>query len=275
MLYTRAKKWTTTSLVVMLYLLTIAGTPAMAADSPSQIIGKSADVMSKLKSFHGDFTSTELVHSEGRDSTYTINGTADAANTNQMQIKLLRGSDSLATVVSTGQNVYVQRGTGPWYVTNIRKLPNDAQKYISQGLPKSIGQLLSALQKARLEDKGQETVGNTKLHHITATLDPQSLRTLTQQLNGMLPSKWQSNQNQLQRGVVDLWIDPTTSYLHQMNIDTHAQVDQKVLSQGVGLQTRAAVVPVDARGQLKLSKFDQAFTIQIPRSATPYPTSKR
>ncbi|HEU5376397.1 MAG TPA: hypothetical protein VFV38_13210, partial [Ktedonobacteraceae bacterium] len=246
----------------------------MAANSPSQTLKNSADAMSKLKSFHATFQSTEDVHTQGNGSTYTVNGTADAANSNQMQITLSNGSQSLAKVVSTGQEVYAQRGTGSWYKTTNGKLPDGLQKYLSQGLPASVGQFLSALQNAKLVDKGQETPGNTPLDHITATLDPQSTQTFTSQLNGMLPSQWQSNQNQIQRGVVDLWIDPATSYLHQMTIDAHAQVDQTVLSQATGQSANgSSAVPVDIKGQVNLSKFDQTNTIQVPKSATPYPSS--
>lgn len=261
-------------LMAVLCLFSTSGAMVLAANSPAQTLKKCADAMSKLKSFHATFQSKEDVHTQGNGSTYTVNGTADAANADQMQITLSNGSQQLAKVVSTGQEVYAQRGTGSWYKTTKGKLPDVLQKSLSQGLPASVGQMLSALQNAKLVDKGQETIGNTRLDHITATLDPQSAKTLTSQLNGMLPSQWQSNQNQIQRGVVDLWIDPNTSYLHQIKIDAHAQIDQAVLSQATGQRANgSSAVPVDIKGQVNMSKFDQANTIQVPKSATPYPSS--
>lgn len=263
-----------TCMMTMLCLLSLGGATVMAASSPAQTIKKSADAMSRLNSLHAVLTSSEVVHSSSASSTYTINGTADAARSNQMKINLSSSPGYNATVVSAGQNVYAQKGTGPWYSTSVSNLPSDTQHYLSQGLPRSTGQLLSTLQNAKWQDKGLETIDNQKLDHITATLTPQEVSTLSSQLNGMLPSQWQSSQNQIKGGTADLWIDPTTSYLHRMNVDATTQIDNKALSQGAGLQTSGSgSVPVDVKGQLNFSKFDQPISIQVPSSATPYPRS--
>jgi hypothetical protein len=273
MLQAQTQKLMLTCLIAALCLLNDCGITAVAATSPSQTLQKSSDAMSKLNSFHVDFQSTENVHSSNGTS-YNINGTADAAQNNQMAINLSRGSNPLTKVVSTGQTVYAQNGTGPWYTTSPSNLPNGLQQDVSQGLPASTGQFLSFLKNTKLADNGMETITNLKLDHITATLDAQSLRNLTTQINSMLPSQLQSNLNQIKQGVVDLWVDPTTSYLHQMKINASGQVDQNALPPNASQKTNGSTaVPVDAKGQLNFNKFNQPVNIQVPNNATPYPQS--
>ncbi|HLI71457.1 MAG TPA: LppX_LprAFG lipoprotein [Ktedonobacteraceae bacterium] len=263
-----------TGIMATLCVFSLGGATVSAANSPSQTIKKSADAMIKLNSLHADLTSSEVVHAGSSSLTYSVNGTADAARSNETKIDLSSSPNYHATIVSTGQTVYAQRGTGPWYQTSVSNLPGNTQQYLSQGLPKSMGQLLSAMQDARLQDKGLETVNSKKLDHITATLTPQEMSTLSSQLNGMLPSQWQSNQNRITNGTVDLWIDPATSYLYRMSVDASTQIDKEALAQGAGLQTSgSSSVPVDVKGQLNFSKFDQPVSISVPSSATPYPRS--
>jgi outer membrane lipoprotein-sorting protein len=276
MVQKHTKKIVLTGLLALLFVLSACGTASKAGSpSPSQTLQNSATAMSKLNEVHVDLQSTVNVQSSGSSTngiTFNVTGQADAASPNQFSLHLNLAQNPLFAIISTGNAVYLQKGNQQWYSIDSSKLSDGSQKSLSQGLPASMGQVLTILQNATLTDKGLATVNGQQLDHITATLDPNSLQMLTTQLNGMLPPDQQNEQNQLKQGTMDLWIDPATSYIHQAKLNATAQVDLNSLSSITGQHTGGSqVVPVVLNAQLNFSKFNQPVSIQAPSNSVPYP----
>lgn len=261
----------------MTFLLFLAGCglPTIAGNSPTptQTLQNSANAMSKLNSVHVDLQ-TQLNATSGSANngvTFNITGHGDAAAPDQASINLMLGQSPLLAVVSKGQTAYVQVKNGSWYSFDKSKLQNNVQNFFSQSLATHMGQILAVVQNAKLVDHGQETLNGTSLDHITATLDQQTLQSLSQQLNGLLPSTAQSTQNQIKQATLDAWVDQATWYTHRAVLDVVTQIDAGVLQQETGQSTgSSSVLPVEVKVQVDFSKFNQPVNIQAPANAIPF-----
>ena len=264
-----------TGLVALLFFLAACGNSG--GTPPAQTLQQSVTAMSQLKSVHFDMQSTLNMqfpsNNNGNSGGISLNvtGHGDAAAPNQVSATFLMGQNPLLSVVSTGGKVYVQVKNGQWYVTDKSKVPDNVQQFISQHL----GDITKAISNAKLTDHGQETVNGESLDHITVALDAQTLQSLSSQLNGMLPTNMQSNQNAITQATLDLWIDQSTSYVHQAKLAIAANVDTSkwppVNFNGQNIKFPAAVVPTALNAQVNFSKFNQPVTIQAPSGAIPFP----
>jgi hypothetical protein len=273
-----------TVLVALLFLLSACGTSALANNtaSPQQTLQNSAKAMSQLKSVHFDLQATLNLQSASTTNggasgiSFNVTGHGDAATSDQVDMDLLLGQNPLLSVVSTAGKVYVQSQGGTWYVVNQSKVTAGVQKFFSQeGLSKQLGQITSELKNAELIDHGPEVLNGETLDHITATLDAQTLQTLSSQLNGLLPAKQQSSQNVFNQATLDLWIDQSTWYVHQAELNLAVHVDLSKLPalnfNGQNMSLPAEVLPVSLKAQFNFSKFNQPVTIQAPSDASPLP----
>lgn len=267
------------SLVAMLFFVVGCGTPGLAS-SPvpvSQTLQNSAKAMSQLKSVHLDLQATLNIqaHTSSTNTnpvgmTFNVTGHGDVAMPNQLALNLFLGQNRLFNVISTGKTVYIQGKNGQWYSIDIS---GNERRIFSQGLPGSISTIVTELKSAKLTDHGQESVNGETLDHITATLDAQTLQALSSQLNGLFPAKQQSGLNALKQGALDLWIDQSTSYIHQATLHVAAQIDLSTLSRLSGINAPSTVLPLDLKIQVNFSKFNQPVNIQTPSGAIPFPNS--
>jgi hypothetical protein len=228
--------------------------------------------MSKLSSVHFALQSSVAIQSNDSSTngiTYTVTGQGDAATPDKVQVSLSAGSP-LLSLVSSGQEVYVQSKGGPWYSVDKSNIKDAEQNFFSQSLATRLGQIMGALQNAQLTDHGQETVDGASLDHITATLDAQTLKTLSSDLNGLAPANDQSQLNQITKAVLDVWVDTTTSYVHVAKFDIITQVDASALEHFSGQSLNATgALPIEMKAQVTFSNFNQPVTIQPPANATP------
>lgn len=273
---TYKKHFYLTGLVALLFLLAACGIPGLASTppTPAQTLQNSAQAMSQLKSVHFDLSQASLAipssSSATNGITFNVTGQGDTVSPDQVSVNLALGQNPLLNLVSTGGKVYVQVMGGAWYSTDASKIKDSLQKIFSQSPATRLGQIMVILQNAKLTDHGQESLGGTSLDHITATLDQQTLQTLNAQLNGLLPADAQNGQNQITQAAIDLWIDQSTGYVHQVKLDVVARVDTSALKQYAqsGLDG-STVVSVELKAQLNFSKFNQPVTIQAPANSVP------
>ncbi|HEY3991606.1 MAG TPA: LppX_LprAFG lipoprotein [Ktedonobacteraceae bacterium] len=259
-------------MLALLFILGACSAPGAGSTSPSQTLLNSGTAMSKLTSVHFDLQTSVAVQSNSSSAngvTYTVTGQGDAAAPDKVAVNLSAGSP-LLSLVSSGQTVYVQLKGGQWYSVDKSKIKNAEQNFFSQSLATRLGQIMGVLQNAQLTDHGQETINGQSLDHITATLDAQTLKSLSSELNGLAPANDQSNLNQITKAVLDVWIDPTTSYVHVAKIDVVTQVDASALDQFSGQKTGATgALPIEMKAQVTFSKFNQPVTIVPPANSTP------
>ena len=266
-----------TMLVTLLFLLAGCSMPGLAtstsSSTPAQTIQNSVHAMSQLKSAHINFqanvnvaSSTPSTSTSTGGLTFSLTGHSDVANPDQVSADLQLGSVPVLSLVSNGQKVYVRGKNGTWYFLEKSQLKDGAQNFFSQSLTQRMGQILILLQNAKLTDHGQEVLNGKTLEHITATFDQQTLQQLSVQLNGLLSANAQS---QLQKATLDLWIDQSTWYVHQTQLDIVAQ--SQVSLNGQSKSNSTTVSPVDVKIQLNFSKFNEPVNIQVPSNAVPFP----
>ncbi len=258
-------------MTALLFILAACSVPGAGSSSPTpaQTLASSATAMSKLSSVHFALQTTVTVQGSNA-TTYTVTGQGDAASPDKVAVNLSSSGTPLLSLVSSGQTVYVQVKGGAWYSANKSQVKDAEQNFFSQSLATRLGQIMGALQDAQMTDHGQETVNGQSLDHITVTLDQQTLQTLSSELNGLAPSQEQSGQNQWKKATLDLWIDTSTSYVHQAEIDVVTQVDASSLEHFTGQSTGATgALPIELKAQVTFSNFNQPVNIQAPASATP------
>ena len=259
-------------LLSLIFVLAACSAPGLTSSStsPAQTLANSASVMSKLQSVHFNLQTT-LATQTSNGVTFNVAGQGDAASPDSVSVNLTAAQSPLLSLISSGQKVYVQLKGGSWYSVDKSKVKDAEQNFFSQSLSSRLGQLMAALQNAKLTDHGQESVNGEKLDHITATLDQQTLSTLSSDLNSLAPSQAQSGLNQLKQAILDVWIDTSTSYVHQAKIDLVTQIDAGAVQHFTGQQVNSATgaLPVELKAQVNFSKFNQPVSIQPPASSIP------
>lgn len=267
-------------LVTLLLLLASCGVPGFASGSPSpaQILQNSVDAMSHVQSAHIDLqANVNMPSSPSSANTITnmsavnVTGHSDVANPDKVSLDLLMGDAQLLSVVSIGQKVYLREKSGNWFFLEKNQIKDKEQSFFSQSLTQRMGQIMVLLQEAQLTDHGQESLNGETLEHITATLDGQTLQALSGQFNGFLSTSAVQGQNQLQKAVLDVWIDLSTSYVHQAQLDLMATAQMPSNGQQGQEQGPVKAQPVELKLQLNFSKFNAPVTIQAPANAVALP----
>jgi hypothetical protein len=273
MLRTYKKTFPLLGFIALLFILVACSAPGVGSGTPTpaQTLANSAAAMNKLSSVHFDLQTVLATQGNGATTgvTYTVTGQGDAAKPDQVAVNLEAGSP-LLSLVSSGPKVYVQVKGGSWYSADKSQIKDAEQNFFSQSLAQRLGQIMGLLQNAQLTDHGQEKVNGQSLDHITATLDAQTLKTLSSELNGLAPTPDQSGQNQIKQATLDVWIDLATSYVHVAKLHTLTQVDASVIERFTGQKPNASgVLPITTNAQVTFSKFNQPVTIQPPANSIP------
>lgn len=268
----------TVILVILLLLLTSCSAPSLASSSlsPAQMLQKSINAMSHLQSAHLDLQTDVSLPSDSLMMNATINtsalrvtGHGDVANPDKVSLDLFMGNTPLVAVRSLGSKVYIQEKNGKWFFLEKSQIKDKEQSFFAQSMTQHLGQIMAVLQNAKLTDDGQETLNGQSLEHITATLDGQALQALSTQFNGFLAAHMPQAQNQLQQATLDLWLDQSTWYVHQAQLDLVAQVRTPLA--GSHNTNSAITEQVDLKVLLNLSKLNQPVTIQTPANAVALP----
>ncbi|MGH2506427.1 MAG: hypothetical protein ACRDHZ_03275, partial [Ktedonobacteraceae bacterium] len=100
-------------------------------------------------------------------------------------------------------------------------------------------------------------------------LDGQTLQDLSGQFNGVLSTGMPNVQNQLQQATLDVWIDQSTWYVHQAQLDLVAKVQTPL--NGQQGQVSTAAQPFELKLQLNFSKWNEPVDIQAPANAVAFP----
>lgn len=262
-------------MLALLFVLAACSVPGIAGTSPSpaQTLQNSAQAMSKLSAVHIDLQAGLSLQSSTSNGGMTFNlaGQGDATKAGDASVQLSLGQSPLLGVISKGQTVYVQLRKGTWYSVSRSQITDATQNFFSQSLVTRLEQLMAVAQNAKLTDHGPESLNGTQLDHITAVLDQQTLQQLNTQLSAMIPAKAQNGQNQITQASLDLWIDQSTSYVHQAILNLTAQVDAQAVQHLTGQSTgsTSGTLPATLKAQLNFGKFNQPINIQAPANSTP------
>lgn len=269
----------------------LIGAPG-SSQTALQILQKSSDAMKSLKTVHFDMNMGESLKMSTPISTstspgnYTINvkATGDEVLPSQSSLQLTTatniGSSSNIKFAETvtGGKVYIQNTKGQWFVLDQSQFKAAGGNPFAGTDVSGYNTLLDLAQKATFVDHGDQTLNGVSLRHITVTFGKNTLSDLlnaTGALNKLSTQQQQSMNNllnsiKLQNASLELWIDESTYYVHQMeikftmNINTGAFVTPTTSSSSALFNMSTALDIT-----INYSNFNAPITIKAPANATP------
>ena len=269
----------------------ITGAPG-SSQTAIQVLQKSATAMKGLKTVHFGMNLGETLNlgtstsSSTTPSHYTVNVKAngDEVLPNQVSLQLTTatnaGSSSNIKFAETvtGGKVYIQNSKGQWFVLSNSQFNSGGINPFAGTDISGYNNLLTLAQKATFVDHGDQTLNGVSLRHITVTLGKNTLSDLlnaTGALNKLSTQQQQSmhkmlNSIQLQNATLELWIDESTYYVHQMEIKFNMNINTSGL---VTPTTSSSSTPSNISTAIDItidySKFNAPITIKAPANATP------
>lgn len=257
---------------------------ASLTTAPAAVLQASATAMKQLKSVHfallDSATMTTTITSPGTSPVAkgTTNSDGDEVLSNPPSFHVTTSVDlasstagnrkSTVSIVVKGGQTYVQNDKGVWYI-----LSGAATKSVTLSVPSYtnvLATVLPVLQNATLTDHGIEKLNGQNLHHITVTLGEDALNAFAKLEEGSSQGNTQGTQG---NGVLDVWIDGATSYVHYMVITSNTSFASPnlVKPQGTLSSTQEIHPTIKALRTLTVnfSQFSQITSIPTPPKAIP------
>ena len=267
------------ALIATLLLVSACGVNAAnSAQStpPLQVLQKSYSAMKQLKTAHFTMQLAEQMNmGSGSSTTIKISANGDEVLPDKAEVHLTELGMSLSAI-TLGREVYMQNSKGQWYVLQLSQAQGSAGNPFSGTSISSYNNLLALASKAHFVDHGMQTLNSQSLRHITVTLDKNALQQIIGANLGSLGSansasmKQILNELNIQNTTLDLWIDPATYYVHQMelkytmSLNTGSFVTPTPSATSTSLNLRMATDTT-----IDLSKFNTPVTISAPSNAIP------
>ncbi|MHB8597792.1 MAG: DUF6612 family protein [Ktedonobacteraceae bacterium] len=272
----------------------VTGTPG-SSQTAIQVLQKSANAMKGLKTVHFDMNLGETLNMGSSTSSssspttsnhyaITVKANGDELVPNQVSLQTTTATSTGASPnlkfaeTVTGGKVYIQNSKGQWFVLSESQFKSGGTNPFAGTDISGYNNLLTLAQKATFVDHGDQTLNGVSLRHITVTLGKNNLSDLlnaTGTLNKMSAQQQQAMNKllsnvKLQNASLDLWIDESTDYVHQMeikftmNINTASLVTPTTSSSSTPSNISTATdITID------YSKFNAPVTIKAPTNATP------
>ena len=280
--------------IVLLFVSACSSITGSSGSSQTalQILQKSANAMKGLKTVHFDMNLGESLKLSTTTSTsttpsnYTINVKAngDEVLPNQVSLQLttaINGSSSsnikFAETV-TGGKVYIQNTKGKWFVLDESQFKSAGSNPFAGTNVSGYNTLLTLAQKATFVDHGDQTLNGQSLRHITVNLGKNTLSDLLNATGALnkLNTQQQQDMNkllksiQLQNASLELWIDESTYYVHQMEIKFTMNINTAgLVTPTAGSSSASSNVSTATDITINYSKFNAPVTITAPANATP------
>lgn len=282
---------------LLLVILSACNTPSatqapksQAPKSANQVLLDSFTTMKQLKTVHVDLHgTTEVTTSSGTATTQgtTVNvnlsGNGDEILPDQASMHLVMSMNLGATTTSFNmaeivkdKQLYMQNQKGKWYQLDSSALGASGSMNPFAGTNlSSYTQLLDVAQKAKIADHGNQSLGGQSLRHISVLFGKDALKDLLE-ASGQAGSFSTSQQAlldkiTLDKPTLDLWIDPSNSYIHSLELKYTMNMDLK------GATTATSTTPSASPSAMAMgidmavnySKFNEAVKITVPTDAVP------
>jgi hypothetical protein len=289
--------------LILLLVSACSSTPSSNSSSSSssnsqsalQVLQKSASAMKSLKSSHFTINLTDML-STGANGTsttsstpttssstpqttnVTLTGNGDESSPNKVSSHLTVNQALNLSEIVIGKQVYIQNQKGQWYSLNLNSTGSSTNPLAGSNIT-NYASLLEAAQHAKITDHGMQTLNGHSYRYISVTFDKSALVDLlnaTGQTNNLTAQQKQNlsavlSNTTLKNAVMKVWIDPSTYYVHQMQLQYVMIVNTK----GLATPTTSSnpSVPSSISSNLNTtidySKFNQPVTINAPSNATP------
>lgn len=243
---------------------------------PLQVLQKSYSAMKQLKSAHFTMQLNEQMNmGSGSSTNIKISANGDEAPPDKAEVHLTELGMSLSAI-TLGRELYFQNSKGQWYVLQLSQAQGSAGNPFAGTSISAYNNLLALASKAHFVDHGMQKLDSQSLRHITVTLDKNALQQIISANLGSLGSANSASMKQLlnnlnmQNTTLDLWIDPATYYVHQME-----------LKYTMSLNTGSFVTPTPSATStplslsmatdttIDMSNFNAPVTITAPSNAIP------
>jgi hypothetical protein len=285
--------------LVLLLVSACGSTPGSSSSSSSnssqsalQVLQKSASAMKSLKSSHFTMNLKDALSTSSTPTTSTtpttsstatpstnvaLTGNGDEASPNKASVHVNVNQALNLSEITIGNQVYIQNQQGKWYSLNTSSMSGTTNPLAGTNIT-NYNSLLDAAQHAKITDHGMQTLNGHSYRYITVTFDKNALMDLlnaTGQSNNLTAQQKQSlttvlNNTTLKNATLNLWIDPSTYYVHQMQLQYMMIVNTKNLTTPT---TSSSSVPSSISSNLNTtidySNFNQPVTITAPSNATP------
>jgi hypothetical protein len=242
---------------------------------PLQVLQKSYSAMKQLKTAHFTMQIAEQLNmGSGSSTNLTISANGAEILPDKADVHLTEPGMSLSAI-TLGREMYMQNSKGQWYV-----LQNQAES--SAGNPfsgtsiSSYASLLELASKAHFVDHGMQELDGQSLRHITVTLDKNALQqiintTLGSSLGGASASSMSQLLNMLnmKNTTLDLWIDPATYYVHQMELKYTMSINTSSFITPTPSTSTSYNISVGSDTTIEMSDFNAPVTITAPSNAIP------
>jgi hypothetical protein len=272
----------------------ITGAPG-SSQTAIQVLQKSATAMKGLKTVHFDMNLGETLNmstSTSSSSTLpasnrfniTVKANGDEVLPNQVSLQMTTatnvgssGNLKFAETV-TGGKVYIQNSKGQWFVLSDSQFKSGGTNPFAGTDISGYNNLLTLAQKATFVDHGDQTLNGVSLRHITVTLGQNTLSDLLNATGTMnkLSAQQQQEMNKLlskiklQNASLDLWIDESTDYVHQMEIKFTMNINTASLATPTtSSSSTSSNISTASDITIDYSKFNAPITIKAPTNATP------
>ncbi len=281
------------SLVIVLLFVSacssLIGAPG-SSQTALQILQKSSNAMKGLKTVHFDMNAGETLKlstspsTTPNNSTVNVKASGDEVMPNQVSLQLttgLNGSISsnfkLAETI-TGGKVYIQNTKGQWFVLDESQFKAAGSNPFAGTDISGYNTLLDLAQKATFVDHGDQALNGVSLRHITVTLGNNTLSDLLKATGALnkLSAQQQQDVNKLlsniklQNASLDLWVDESTYYVHQMEIKFTMNINTSAfVTPTPGSSSAPSNISTALDITINYSNFNAPITIKAPANATP------
>ena len=248
--------------------------------------------MKGLKTVHFDMNLGETLNmgsSTSSSSTpnhfnITVKANGDEVLPNQVSLQMTTATNAgssanlkFAETVTRGK-VYIQNAKGQWFVLSESQFKSGGANPFAGTDISGYNNLLTLAQKATFVDHGDQALNGVSLRHITVTLGKNNLSDLlnaTGALNKMSVQQQQAMNKllsniKLQNASLDLWIDESTDYVHQMAIKFTMNINTaSLVTPTTSSSSTPSNIAATADITINYSKFNTPITIKAPTNATP------
>lgn len=242
---------------------------------PLQALQKSYSAMKQLKTAHFTMQLAEQLNmGSGSSTNLKISANGAEILPDKAEVHLTELGMSLSAI-TLGREMYMQNSKGQWYVLQNQAEGATGNPFSGTSLS-SYDSLLELASKAHFVDHGIQKLHGQSLRHITVTLDKNALQQIiSATLGSSLGSASASSMTQLlnmlnmKNTTLDLWIDPATYYVHQMELKYTMSMNPNSFITPTPSTSTSLNISIGSDITIDMSNFNAPVTITAPSNAIP------
>lgn len=254
-----------------------------SSQTAGQVLQDSLNAMKQLKAVHVDMKfsggfSYGSTSTTAHPITVNVIANGDEVRPDRDIIHVDAGQGYNLSEITVGNKVYIQNTKGQWYVLDASAYKGSTSNPFASLNASNYDKLLAIAQKATITDHGDQMLNGVSLRHITVTFGKDALQALLNATGetSKLSATQQQNLNKLLNNIklvnptLDLWIDESTHYVHQMELKFSMTVNtSSLVTPTTSTSSIPASISTTVDTVINYSKFNESITINAPANAIP------